>query len=136
MNAPAFICRPSRRRRSGMVLFEVLMALFVFTMVGFGLVLALNNTFETSFDREQIDTAVRGLNNQLALLHASRVLVGERDVPDDGTGFQYHVSVAQEVLKDQKNIPLQNMYSATITVTWQAHGETQTRSVSELLYQP
>ena len=125
-----------RRASSGMVLLELLMALFVFTMVGFGLVLALNNTFDTSFDRSRIDTAIRGLNNQLALLHASRVLVGDRDAPDDGTGFSYHISVTQEVLKDQKNIPLQNMYSATITVTWQAHGEPQTRSVAELLYQP
>jgi Tfp pilus assembly protein PilV len=135
MNAPFAHC-PHRPSRSGMVLFEVLVAMFVFTLVAFGLVLALNNTFETTDDRFQIDTAVRGLNNQLALLHASRVLVGDRDAADDGTGFSYHISVTQEVLQDQKQVPLQNMYSATITASWQAHNETQTRSVSELLYQP
>lgn len=125
-----------RRGRAGMVLIEVLAALFVFTTVAFGLVLALNGSLETSGDRNDIDNALRGLNNQLALLHATRLVPGDRDVPDDGSGFLYHVSVEQESLTDQKRVPLQSMYRATITVTWQAHGDTQTRSVSELIYQP
>lgn len=125
-----------RRGRAGMVLIEVLTALFVFTIVAFGLVLALNGSLETSSDRIDIDTALRGLNNQVAQLHMTRITPGETDVPDDGSGFHYHVSIAQESLTDQKRVPLQSMYRATITVTWQAHNDTQTRSISELIYQP
>ena len=125
-----------RRGRAGMVLLEVMAALFVFTTVAFGLVLALNGTLEASTDRINIDAAVRGLNNQLALLHAANVVPGDRDLPDDGSGFLYHVSIAQEVLTDQKRVQLQSMFRATITVTWQEHGQTQTRSVSEIIYQP
>jgi hypothetical protein len=119
-----------------MVLLEVMMALFVFTLVAFSLVEALDGSFNAALDRNDIDVAVRGLNNQLALLHASRVLTGDRDMPDDGSGFLYHVSVSQEQMMDQKRVPIPNMFRATLTVTWHAHGEQQARSVSELLYQP
>jgi hypothetical protein len=119
-----------------MVLFEVVIALTIFAMVAFALVTALDSSFGAAESRLDIDGAVRGLNNQLALLNAARVLPGDRDLPDDNSGFLYHVSVTQEQMVDQKRIPLQNMLRATITVTWKSRGETESRSVSELLYQP
>jgi len=125
-----------RRPRQGMVLFEVIIALAIFAAVAFALVTALDSSFGAAESRLDIDGAVRSLNNQLALLNAARVLPGDRDMPDDGSGYLYHVSVTQEQMVDQHNIPLQNMLRATITVTWQSRGETQSRSVSELLFQP
>ncbi len=125
-----------RRSRRGMVLFEVIIALTIFAMVAFALVTALDSSFGAAETRLDIDGAVRGLNNQLALLNAARVLPGDRDLPDDNSGFLYRVSVTQEQMVDQKRIPLQNMLRATITVTWKSRGETESRSVSELIYQP
>jgi Tfp pilus assembly protein PilV len=125
-----------RRDRQGMVLFEVVIALVVFSVVALSLVTALDSSFDAERDRDQIDAAVRGLNNQIALLHASRVLTGDRDLPDDGSGFLYHVSCDQVTLTDQKQVPLQNMFNTTITITWKEGADTQSRSVSELLYQP
>ncbi len=42
----------------------------------------------------------------------------------------------EQQLKDQKSQYLPNMYRATITATWKYKGDTQERSVSELIYQP
>jgi len=120
-----------------MVLFELLIALFVFTTAAFALVLALDRCFDAANDRNQIDLAVRGLQNQMALLYGTRIQPGDTDAPDDGTGVLYHVSVTQEQeLRDQKGQPIANMYRATITASWKAHGSTQTRNVSELIFQP
>ena len=119
-----------------MVLFEVIIALTIFALVAFALVAALDSSFNAAESRLDIDGAVRGLNNQLALLHAAPVLPGDRDLPDNGSGYLYHVAVTQEQLVDQKKVPLQNMLRATLTVTWKSRGETQSRSVSELIYQP
>jgi len=119
-----------------MVLFEVIIALGVFSLVAFALVIALHSAFNAAMDRNEIDTAMRGLSNQMTLLHSARVLPGDQDLPDDGSGLLYHVSIVQEQLQDQKKQPVQNTYQATITVTWKSNGETQQRTVSELIYQP
>jgi hypothetical protein len=128
--------RPTQRRRRGMVLFEVVMALFIFTMVAFSLVMALDSAFDAAQERNDIDVAIRGLENQMALLHAARVLPGDNDLPDDGSGIVYHLTVTQEQLKDQKMQPVQNTYRATITATWKSRGQLNERDVSELIYQP
>jgi hypothetical protein len=80
--------------------------------------------------------ALRGLENQMALVHAARVLPGETDAPDDGSGVLYHVLIAQEQMQDQKNMPVPSMYRATITATWKSRGQDQERDVTELIYQP
>jgi type II secretory pathway component PulJ len=126
----------ARQACRGMVLFEVVMALFIFTLVAFSLVMALDSAFDAAEERNDIDMALRGLENQTALLHAARLLPGERDMPDDGSGFLYHVAVTQEQMQDQKHQPLQNMYRATITATWKSRGHAQERDVTELIYQP
>jgi len=118
----------------GMVLFEVIMALFIFTLVAFSLVMALDSAFDATTDRNEIDGAIRGLQNQMALLHAARVQPGERDMPDDGSGILYHVIVTQE--QDEKRQPVQNMYRATITARWNSRGQAEERDVSHLIYQP
>ena len=125
-----------RRACRGMVLFEVVTALFIFTLVAFSLVMALDSAFDAAMDRNQIDLAIRGLDNQMALLHAARVLPGEQDAPDDGSGILYHISVAQAQMNDQKNQPVPNMYRITITATWNSRGQAEERDVSELIYQP
>ena len=122
--------------RRGMVLFEVIVALTIFAVVAFALVKALDSSFEAQKDRNEVDLVVRGLNNQLALLHANRVLPGEQDLPDDGTGVTYHLAVTQEQMEDQKRQPVPNMYRATLTATWTANGQSNERDVSELIYQP
>jgi Tfp pilus assembly protein PilV len=119
-----------------MVLMEVMIALVIFTMVAFALVAALSASFDAADNRNQIDLAMRGLQNQMALLHGTRITPGETDAPDDGTGVLYHVSVTQEQMKDQKGNPVPNMYRATVTAAWKSKGESETRDVSELIFQP
>jgi hypothetical protein len=134
MIAPATSLHPRSRR--GMVLFEVVIALTIFALVAFSLVVALDSAFDAAKSRNENDVALLGLQNQMALLHGARILPGDRDMPDDGSGVLYHVSVAIEQMQDQKQQPLQNMLRATITATWKSGSGQETRSVSELIYQP
>jgi prepilin-type N-terminal cleavage/methylation domain-containing protein len=125
-----------KTNRRGMVLLEVMMALAIFAVVAFSLVVALYSAFDAAEDRNHVDVALRGLDNQLALLHSARVLPGEQDAPDDGTGVAYHISITQEQMQDQKKQPVPNMYRATITATWTARNQPYERDVSALIYQP
>jgi hypothetical protein len=128
--------RAARKDRQGMVLFEVVTALFVFTLVAFALVIALNGSFDAAKERNEIDAAMRGLSNQLELLHQGRLLPGETDLPDDGSGIRYRREVVQQQMLDQKKQPVPNMYEATVTATWKSGTENEERDVSELIYQP
>jgi len=119
-----------------MVLLEVVTALVIFSVAAFALVMALQSAFDAAADRNEVDLALRGLNNQMALLHAARVLPGEQDAPDDGSGVNYHIAISQEEMQDQKDKTVSNMYRATITATWKSRGGTEERDVSELIYQP
>jgi predicted PurR-regulated permease PerM len=125
-----------RRTRRGMVLLEVLTALVVFTLVAFSLIMALDAAFDAAEERNQVDKAIRGLDNQIELLHSARVLPGETDAPDDGTGISYHISVEQVQMNDQKGQPVPNMLRATISAKWTMHNKADERDVSELVYQP
>jgi hypothetical protein len=87
-------------------------------------------------DRNEADMAIRGLKNQMALLHAAQVVPGESDAPDDGSGILYHISVTQAQMQDQKSLPVPSMYSVTITATWKSRGQDEERDVTELIYQP
>jgi hypothetical protein len=125
-----------RKGRQGMVLLEAMTALFIFTVAGFALVMTLDSSFTAASERNEIDAAMRGLDNQLSILHQGRLLPGETDLPDDGSGIRYRREVVQEQMLDQKKQPVPNMYQATITATWKSGSEVETRDVSELVYQP
>jgi prepilin-type N-terminal cleavage/methylation domain-containing protein len=127
---------PNRRARRGMVLFELMIALTIFSVVAFSLVMALDAAFDAAKDRNQLDTVIRGLENQMALLHASRVLPEDVDLPDDGSGITYHLTVEPAPMQDQKKQPVFNMYRATVTATWKSDGQPDDRSLTQLFYQP
>ena len=123
--------------KRGMVLFEVMTAIFIFTLVAFAIVLALDKCLDAANNRGQIELALHGLQNQMALLHGTNIQPSDTDAPDDGTGVAYHINVVQvQDMRDQKGMPIPSLYRATITASWKAtDGTAQTRSVSELIYQ-
>jgi type II secretory pathway pseudopilin PulG len=134
MKSPSLF--PQRQKRQGMVLLELVAALTIFTLVAFSLVMVLNAGFDAAKERNEIDAATRGLENQLALLHASRFIPVDQDLPDDGSGISYHVVIEPEQFQDQKKQPVVGVYRATVTAKWKSNGQEEDRSVSELLYQP
>jgi prepilin-type N-terminal cleavage/methylation domain-containing protein len=128
--------RNRARARRGMVLLEVVIALTIFALVSLGLVMALNASFDAAKDRNAADAAARGLRNQLALLRGAPVTPGDRDLPDDGSGMAYSLSVAPEQMEDQKRQPVLGVYRTTITATWKRDGQVEKQAISELVYQP
>jgi type II secretory pathway component PulJ len=119
-----------------MVLLEVVTALFIFTLVAFSLIMALDSAFDAADERNQVDKAIRGLDDQMTLLHAARQQIEDIDLPDDGSGLLYHLTITPEQLKDQKGQPVPNILRATITATWKSNGQPGERDISELIYQP
>lgn len=131
-----FNSEAGRKSSHGMVLLEVVAALFIFTLVGFSLIMALDTTMDAAKQRNEIDSAMRGIGSQLELLHANRVNPVDKDLPDDGSGITYHLTIELVQMQDQKKQSLPGMYRATVIAKWKSGRETEDRSLSELLYQP
>ena len=127
---------PSRRFCEGIVLFEVIIALSVFTLVAMSLVMALDVSMDASWRREKIEGALRGMENQMDQIHNTRLIHNENDLPDDGSGFTYSVITEPAQFKDQKNVPLAGIYRVTVTAKWKDGSEDESRDISELFYQP
>lgn len=119
-----------------MVLLEVIIAMTIFMLIGFSLVMALKTTMDAALERNKIDTVLQGLENHLESLHASRVAPMDKDLPDDGSGILYHLTIEPEQMQNQKNQPVTGMYRATITAKWKSNGQEEDRSVTQLIYQP
>jgi hypothetical protein len=119
-----------------MVLIEVVTALFIFTVVAFSLVMALDAAMDAAKRRNEIDAAMRGLANQLALIRATPVSPGTKDAPDDGSGIAYRIEVEPEPMKDQKGQGVPGIYRITVTAAWKLGGQAENRSISELIFQP
>lgn len=134
MNRASF--HPHGKSRRGMVLLELMIALFVFTTVAFALVMALDAAMKAGRERNEIAAALNGLDNQLAQLHSGPLTLADRDLPDDGSGITYHLAVSPEQMQDQKKQPVPNIYRATIIARWKSDGQPDDRSVTELIYQP
>jgi hypothetical protein len=118
-----------------MVLFELIIALFIFVTVGFSIVMALDSSMRAARARNEISAGVNGLRNQFVLLRSGTLAPYEKDVSADQAGVSYHISVEAEQLNDKKGQPLPGIYRATIVAKWGGlHG--QERSLSELIYQP
>jgi hypothetical protein len=119
-----------------MVLLELMIALFVFTVVAFSLVMALDSAMTAGRERNEIAIVTRGLNNQLTLLHSGLVAPEDKDISDDGSGVSYHVTIEPEQLKDQKGQPLPSLFRATVTAKWKSGTDSEERDLNELIYQP
>jgi len=109
--------------------------LTIFTMVAFSLIVALNAAMDAAMARNQIEAAMQGIDNQLTLLRGARIVMVDKDLPDDGSGILYHVFVRPEQVQDQQKRPVVGLYRATVTAKWNLNGTPEDRAVSLLLFQ-
>ncbi len=122
--------------KGGMVLFELMLALFIFVTVAFALVMALDAAMTAARQRNEIAAAIGGLKNQITLLHRVALTPCDTDLPDDGSGIAYHLVIEPEQLRDQKGQPVPNVLRATVTAKWKSYCQLLDRELSQLIYQP
>jgi type II secretory pathway component PulJ len=120
----------------GMVLLEVVIALTVFACVAFSLVVALNAATSAATDRNEVDAATVGLENNMAQVTGTRLATTTRDLPGDGSSIAYHLEVEPQVLQDDERKSFAGFYKVTLSATWKSGSESESRDLSELVYQP
>jgi Tfp pilus assembly protein PilV len=126
----------SRRGARGMVLLEVIIALTIFSGVAFSLVMALDAATDAATDRNHIDAATLGLENQMAKISATRVAETQRELPDDKSGITYHLQIAPASLQDDQRKEFNGFFRITLQASWKVESRKETRELSQLVYQP
>jgi Tfp pilus assembly protein PilV len=120
----------------GMVLLEVIIALAIFTGVAFSLVMALDAATDAATDRNHVDAATLGLENQMTRIASTRLAETQRSLESDGSGISYHLQIAPESLRDDNRKDFDGFFRITLQASWKTEGRTETRELSQLIYQP
>jgi hypothetical protein len=119
-----------------MVLLEVIIALAIFTGVAFSLVMALDAATDAATDRNHVDAATLGLENQMTKIAGTRLAETIRNLADDGSGITYRLQIAPESLRDDNHKNFDGFFRVTLQASWKADGRAETRELSQLIYQP
>ena len=121
MTAAASVCRPTRRRRAGFLLLEIILAVAIFTLGVLSLGRCLNNCLVAQGIREQEDRARAALQNRMAEIQASPAL------PDESrqtklTGMYAGVTLIERRktldVKNENNVNLNDLHEITLTAEW------------------
>jgi type II secretory pathway pseudopilin PulG len=124
------------RSAHGMILLEVIIALSIFAAVAFSLIMALDAATDAATDRNQIDAATVGLENQMAQIVSTRITPVRRDLPNDNSGITYRLEIGPEPLQDDAQRSFVGFYRVTLKARWKAGSRDESRELSELVYQP
>jgi type II secretory pathway pseudopilin PulG len=115
-----------------MVLLEVIIALAIFSGVAFSLVMALDAATDAATDRNQVDAATLGLENQMAKISSTRLAETQRSLPDNKSGIAYHLQIAPESLRDDNRKNFNGFFRVTLQASWIAQGRKETRELSQV----
>lgn len=124
------------RGQFGFVLWEVMLALTIFSLVAVALTTALSNAVDASIllrDESQVRIE---LQNLLAETAATKLKLGKTDV-DIGDGrIRYEREVSAVTAKTSRGQILPNLYSVRINAFWRSSGRDRSQQAELVVYQP
>lgn len=120
-------------KNAGFTLFEVLIALAVFSLAVTGLAIALESIVQTALEARQRSFCRMELESRLAYNMADPPIEGERTLTaSENHGFDVTESATPEVIEDGEGHPLTGIYRLKISSKM---GNT-TSSLETLIYHP
>jgi Tfp pilus assembly protein PilV len=113
------------RKKSGFMLFEVMVAVTVFAVAALGLANALNNTIDAALAWQREGEIRLGLQSKLAELKAKPLQVAKVTDPADAMGVVYESEVQQMQVRNEKDLLLSGIYRLTVRARWRANEQEQ-----------
>jgi prepilin-type N-terminal cleavage/methylation domain-containing protein len=136
--SPSALAARNHAPQGGFTLFEVMLAIMLFSFAVIGLATALNRALDASTIRRRETEVRNGLENTLAELRLQPLQPGKLSTgkPDArGVVYSTEVKVADTLETEQKD-KLTGMYIVTVTANWKTGSEDQERQVQLYVYQP
>jgi CHASE3 domain sensor protein len=126
----------NRNVQAGFVLWEILLALSIFCIVGLSLTTALQQGAETARLLRQDSQVRHDLESILAETSTTKLAAGRSEVPLGDQRVRYERQIAPVVAKNSKGQPLDHLWRITVRATWQETNQSRSSQADLIVYQP
>jgi prepilin-type N-terminal cleavage/methylation domain-containing protein len=126
----------SRPRRQGFTVFEVMIALSIFSLVVVGLATCLNELMDASIQSRREDEILMELETRLSEARRLPLAPGKTELEKDSRGVVYEQEVTVLELQNQRQAQLNGLYQLVIRARWPAGEGNQEREAMVYVYQP
>ena len=124
------------RRKQGFTVFEVMLALAIFSLVMVSLAVALEKTMDAFVISKKESLIRQNLESHLSQVRQQPLQVGTQSLGQDNDGVDYESEVKPLELTNQRNVTLVNLYQLIIRARWVENGTKEERLASIYVYQP
>ena len=132
----AFVPRACPRTAQAFVLWEMMLALMIFSVVAVSLTTALHQTIDSSAFLRDESQVRHDLENILAESSVIKLKPGKDDLQVGDGRIQYEREVTPIQPKTQRGEVLANLLQVTVRARWQSQGKTLTSQAQIVIYQP
>jgi hypothetical protein len=129
--------RPGNKSgQSGFVLWEMLLALSIFCIVGLSLTTALQQAADTARLLRQDSQVRHDLESILVESSATKLVAGKNEVAMGDQRVHYQREVVPVQATNLKGQPLDHLWRITVRATWQETKQSRSSQAEIIVYQP
>jgi prepilin-type N-terminal cleavage/methylation domain-containing protein len=123
-------------KKGGFVLWEMLLALSIFSIVALSLTTALQQAADTARLLRQDSQVRHDLESILAESSTTKLAAGKTDIPLGDQRVHYEREVAPVQAKNSKGQPLDHFWRITVRASWQETNQSRSSQAELIVYQP
>jgi hypothetical protein len=128
--------RTHPRTSKAFVLWEMMLALMIFSVVAVSLATALHQTIDSTIFLKDESQVRHDLENILAESSVAKLKPGKDDLQVGDGRIQYEREVTRIQPKTERGELLSNLLQVTVRATWQAQGQARSSQAQVVVYQP
>lgn len=130
------VWRTHPRPPNAFVLWEVMLALMIFSVVAVSLTTALHHTIDSAIFLRDESEVRHDLENILAESSVAKLKPGKEDVRVGDGRIRYEREVTSIQPKTERGELLSNLLQVTVRATWRAQGQARSSQAQVVVYQP
>lgn len=124
------------RKKSGFVLWEMLLALSIFCIVALSLTTALEHAADTARLLRQDSQVRHDLESILTESSVAKLAAGKSEIPLGDQRVHYEREVVPIQAKNSKGQPLDHLWHIIVRARWQETNQSRSSQADLIVYQP
>jgi type II secretory pathway component PulJ len=123
-------------KKGGFILWEIMLALTIFCIVGIALTSALRQAIDASMVVRDEAQVRMELQNIVSEASATKLQVGKTEIRSDDGRIVYEREIRAVQAKSGKGVVLANLYEIIVRANWRTSGGNRTGQTDVVVFQP